>query len=459
MTRNEAISILEMEDREQAVEIILALAEKADRYDKEHPAVTPTTPSGMVPLYLKPASRKRRKKPGRRKGHPGVSRKSPHQIDREQVHSLERCPDCGTPFNKPPVRSYSRIIEDIPEAIRPETVKHTVHGYWCGKCHKLVYPTITDALPNAMLGLRAIVFSAWLHYGVGISVSNLVKMMSTFFHFQISAGGLTQAWKNLAAILEGFYEELGRQVAECSVLHADETGWRLNGKTHWLWCFTGKKLCYYIITKSRGSPVVEKVLGCLFQGILITDFWGAYNRIAALAKQRCFYHLFTELVKVDKKNSSKSWKAFRKKLSRLLRDAIRLSEKKTGMETIVYDRLKAKPYMRLDRLLEEPAEDSDIHRLMKRLKRHRNELFTFLEYPDVSPYNNHAEQQMRKPVLMRKVSQQNRSEDGARTQEILMSQFRSAELKGHNPIEKILAMAKAAIQKKNISTEFYKFAA
>jgi hypothetical protein len=62
----------------------------------------------------------------------------------------------------------------------------------------------------------------------------------------------------------------------------------------------------------------------------------------------------------------------------------------------------------------------DAQRLTKRLNRHKQELFTFLEHEDVSPYNNHAEQQMRKPVLTRKVSQQNRSEDGAKTEAILM---------------------------------------
>jgi transposase len=459
MTRDEAISLLEMDDRERAVEIILALAEKADRYDKEHSDISPTTPSGMVPVYLKPTGRKRKKKPGRKMGHPGVSRKSPQQIDREQEHLLECCPNCGNHFHKPPVNSYSRTIEDIPEEIKPETVKHVVYGYWCGTCRKIVFPTVTDALPNAMIGLRTIVFTAWLHYLVGMSVSNLVKTMSTFCHFQISAGGLTQAWKKLADLLEDLYEELGRQVARGSVLHADETGWRLNGITHWLWCFAGKKLCYYIITKSRGSPVVEKVLGCLFNGILITDFWGAYNRIDALAKQRCFYHLFTELLKVDKRNSSKPWKAFRKKLSRLLRDAIRLSEKRDSMKTTLFERLKTRLHKRLDQLVAEQTKDPDAHRLIKRLKRHRHELLTFLDYPEVSPYNNHAEQQMRKPVLVRKVSQQNRSEDGARTQAILMSLFRSAELQGNNPIETVLKLAKLAMEQKNLAIDFFKLAA
>ncbi|MGH8488334.1 MAG: hypothetical protein ACREXS_05565 [Gammaproteobacteria bacterium] len=45
-------------------------------------------------------------------------------------------------------------------------------------------------------------------------------------------------------------------------------------------------------TPRRG--VIKEVLGTLFPGIWITDFWGAYNAIEALAKQRCYYHLFTE---------------------------------------------------------------------------------------------------------------------------------------------------------------------
>ena len=301
-------------------------------------------------------------------------------------------------------------------------------------------------MPNARIGLRIVVLTAWLHYLVGVSLKNLVQMLSVFSGFQVSIGGLTQAWKNLASLLKPLYDEIGQRVSQSAVLAADETGWRLSGITHWLWCFVTSALCYYVITRSRGSPVVREVLGRIFQGILICDFWGAYNKIRALAKQRCFYHLFTELVKVDQHNRSAGWKAFRKKLCRLLKDAIRLSEKKHHLSAHAYQRRKRRLYHRLTQFLAVPNQDRDANRLLKRLKRHQEELFTFLEYPDVSPYNNHAEQQMRKPVLTRKVSQQNRSDDGAKTQSILMSLFRSAELQGQNPVESILSIAKSSLQ-------------
>jgi transposase len=458
MTRDEAKAILAL-PRDKAVHVILTLAEKAEKYDQIVGGVSPTTPSGMTPPYLKPTRGKRRKPPGRKEGHPGVSRLRPEEVNHFKEHTLKRCPECHSPV-KGPIKTYTRYVEDIPRIEKPEVTEHTLHGYWCSTCKKVVFPTLTDALPNAMIGLRLVVFTAWLHYLVGVSVNNIVKILSVVCRFKISAGGLTQAWINLAHLLEPAYNHIGERISRSGVLSADETGWRLNGITHWLWCFTTKTLCYYLITKSRGSPVIREVLGSVFSGILICDFWGAYNKIIALAKQRCLYHLFTELAKVDKINRSPRWKAFRKILLRLLKDAIRLSQRKAQLSPEQYDNRKNRLYDRLEQILwVHHYGDKDIKRLIKRLKRHKAELFTFLEYENVSPYNNHAEQQMRKPVLTRKVSQQNRSEYGAKTQAILMSLFRTAELQGQNPIEVVLSLAKSAMIDSAVNERSLKLAA
>jgi hypothetical protein len=290
-----------------------------------------------------------------------------------------------------------------------------------------------------------VVFTAWLHYLIGISVNNIVKMLKVFTNFEVTAGGLTQAWKKLAITLAPVYDNVGVQVQNAAVLNADETGWRINGVTHWLWCFVSKKLCYYVIDRSRGSPVVQEIFGTIFKGILICDFWGAYNKLCALAKQRCFYHLFTELLKVDKHNHSAAWKSFRKKLSRLLKDAIRLSQRKETLPTKAFNRKKTRLYKRLELLLQWDRKDKDVKRLIKRLTRHKNELFTFLEYRNVSPYNDHGEQQMRNPAINRKISHQNRSNAGAKTQAILMSVFRSAVLQQLNPVETVYSIVQHLI--------------
>ena len=61
-------------------------------------------------------------------------------------------------------------------------------------------------------------------------------------------------------------------------------------------------------------------------------------------------------------------------------------------------------------------------------------LCTFLDNPEVSFDNNHAERQIRPAVIARKNSYANGSEDGAETQVILMSVFRTLKQRGHNPV-------------------------
>lgn len=451
MTREEALAILEL-PRAQAEAALLGLWEKAEQWDRlqpaqgvsETPQVTPTTPSGMTPVYLKPRARRRRKRPGRKAGHAGAWRRAPACIDAKRAHRLACCPECEGPVG-PPIRTHRRLIEDIPEVI-PEVTEHSVHGQWCPRCKGHRGAAGGDPRPalHRLHGVAAL--------RIGMSVGNCVKNASVALGFPVSSGGLTLAWKNLAGLLEAQYEALGKTIRQSAVLYADETGWRVNGVTFWLWAFATTHYCYYVIDRHRGAAVIKEVLGTLFPGILITDFWGAYNALEALAKQRCYFHLFTELLKVDKHNRFTEWKRFRKTLARLLKDAVRLGDRRHTLVPDTYARHKGILHQRLDDLISSSFDDADAKRLIKRLRRHRKERFTFLDYDHVSPYNNHAEQQMRPAVLTRKISQQNRSGNGAKAHAILMTLFRSAELQGLNPVQCVLQLAKSGLEAKPTPT-------
>ena len=78
------------------------------------------------------------------------------------------------------------------------------------------------------------------------------------------------------------------------------------------------------------------------------------------------------------------------------------------------------------------------NRLRKRLDRHSNEIFTFLDYPGVTADNNHAERRIRPAVVSRKTSYGNRSKQGADVQAMLMSIFRTLELRGYEPVNTLL---------------------
>jgi len=61
----------------------------------------------------------------------------------------------------------------------------------------------------------------------------------------------------LARLLKPLHEQLQREAAASDVLHADETGWHVAGKTWWLWCFTNARVVYYVIARIRGLDPAE----------------------------------------------------------------------------------------------------------------------------------------------------------------------------------------------------------
>ena len=237
--------------------------------------------------------------------------------------------------------------------------------------------------------------------------------------------------------MDAWYEEIAEEARHSAVLHADETGWRLAGITYWLWCFCSNRVTYYIIDRCRGSPALHRFFTEAFSGTLITDFWGAYNRISVAARQVCLVHLFREFDDIEqRKDTSGDWRDFSKKLRRLLGDAIRL-RKRPDLTPDQYDSRQNHFLPRLDEILASPWENPNAKRLVKRLRRHRHDLFTFVAQPDVSSNNNHAEREIRPAVIMRKHILGNHSEHGAHTQAVLMSIYRTLKLRGLDPIKTI----------------------
>jgi len=408
-------------------------------------AVSPATPSGMVPVYQKPASdKRRRKKPGAKAGHAGSRRQAPPKIDARVEHRLAACPCCGGEVQRCK-RTRTRIIEDIPQDIEPLVTEHTIHRDYCPACRKHVEPVVPDAMPGATLGHHVIALSSWFHYGLGVTISQVRDILAGHLHTEVSAGGLVDGWRRLADALFPWYEQIGREARGSAVLHADETGWRISGDTYWLWCFCNTRCCYYMIDKSRGKPALHKFFTEAFGGTLVTDFWAAYDSVCAGDNQKCLPHLLRELLKVDEHNGHPEWKSFSKQLRRLVRDGIRL-RKRPDFSRERYASRIALIHRRLCKLADAAHGDADASRLGHRISKYRDQLFTFLDTPGVPFDNNHGERQIRPAVIIRKNSLCNRSEQGAATQAILMSICRTLKLRGLDPTQTIAQALRTLLQ-------------
>jgi len=438
--------------------VIFALLQLAKMAAEQRPAnlpaaiaADPSTPSAQKPVFTKDNNNghKRGKQPGRKKGHLGVRRGRPGQIDRTIEHRAACCPDCGGPL-KHCSHTRDRYIEDVPDEVRVETVRHVIHRDWCPTCRKAVEPVLTDALANSSIGNGILVLSAWLHYALGNTISQILSVFNFHLQFQMSQGGLVQMWHRLADILLAWYEEIAEDIQNAGVLHGDETGWRVNGQTHWLWCFTSTTATIFTIERSRAGPVVLEFIKACFDGVFVSDFWYAYN-VLTCAKQKCLVHLLRDLERVEKyKDSGGDWLAFCKKLKRLIRDAIRLRKSKDELDEVIYRRRCERIEKRLRLILEHGWSNTEAKRLLKRLIRHQDELFTFLHHTDVPFENNFGERSIRGAVIMRKNSFNNRSEKGALTQSVLMSVFFTIKQRRLNPMETVKKALKIYIKTGNL---------
>jgi transposase len=425
---------------QEAVVFVLMTQAKMITQQIANSAETPSAPSSAKPVYRKEnkSKKKRRKKSGAKKGHAAFRRAKPVHIDRRQEHQLETCPDCGSKNLSRSSKKRTRIIIDIPEGFNVETAEHTIVRSWCPDCKKIVEPKVPDALAKCTFGNRILAFSAWLHYGLGSTLSQIVATFNYHLQMPISEGGLIEMWHRSAEVLTPWYEQLKKEALNSAVLHGDETGWRVNGRTHWLWCFGNSDVTYYMIDRSRGSPAINEFFQEFFDGVLITDFWAAYNAVCCADRQMCLVHLLGELKKVvTYKDSSGDWAAFSKKLKRLVQDAVRLWKRREEFDELTYASRRKRIELRLRGLIETRWDNSEAKRLRKRLDKYEDYLFTFLDKPYVPFDNNHAERSIRPAVIMRKNSYCNRSDRGARTQAILMSVFTTLKQRNLNPIKTV----------------------
>jgi transposase len=398
------------------------------------PATGPHTPSGSIPPYAKPTTRPRRKKRGAQPGHTGTSRPRPDIIDVHQAHQLPCCPCCGGNLKRTG-RTRTRIIEDIPADLNPQVTEHTIHRDWCPACKKQVEPVVPDALAGCTLGNRAVALTAWLHYGVGTTTSQIVEVLNHHLALPISDGGLTQMWHRLGDVLTPWYEQIHRHCLESGVLHADETGWRVEGRTWWLWCFCTSDATYYLIDRSRGHPALDQFFIEEFGGILVTDFWKAYDAIGR-TKQKCWPHLLRELTEVDNgSEGGEDWAEFAQRLRRVYGDAVRLEARRDTLEPEAFARKLCALHGRIVDLSIGSWGNAHARRLANRLRDYGSELLTFVEFEGVPSDNNHAERTLRPAVLMRKASYGNQSEAGAHTRGVLMSIYRTLKQRGLDPLD------------------------
>ena len=216
------------------------------------------------------------KKQGGLFGHIGWFRRKPKTIDRIEEVKLDKCPFCGSSSLSECAHIEEHIQEDI---ILPatENVLYKRHHYYCRGCKKVIAGTGKDELPKSYIGPKAKSLAAFLKYVIKVSDRDIMTIFKKVFSLDIVSSSITGFKSQIKAKALPLYRRLLEELKKSPFIHADETGWRLDGINHWLWKFSNKRICFSHIDEGRGQKVVENILGKDYDGVLISDFLSAYN--------------------------------------------------------------------------------------------------------------------------------------------------------------------------------------
>jgi transposase len=410
---------------------------------------------------IKPSVKnRRRKRRGRKKGHPAALRPMPDQIDVHQPVPLPRdsdgcesCPACNTRLSE--LEEHQRVVEDIiPQKVVVKCY-HTRSGY-CPCCRKRVESRAIEQppaanIPHGQLGVNALSTAMVLRIVHRLPFRQVSAVLANLPKLSVSPGAVARQVQRVAEWFSQDYEKLMLQMRCAPIVHADETGWRVDGKNGQLWSVTSPDKTLYHIDKSRGGKVIQGLLGKAFGGTLVSDFYSAYSKMNC-KKQKCLAHLLRDLKESAEKSEAFAAGSFLRDCKRLIHQMLRLKKQWDKLDDDQYLPRVYRLESQLEKLATASYDEAHAKRLAKRLRKHQKELTAFLWLKDLEPTNNAAERALRPAVVARKISGGSRSANGAYAWARLASLMRTATQQNRNLLDTIRSMLIAAWSSRNPPT-------
>jgi transposase len=415
LSRDELIDLFK-----QQLELNLHLQDQVAALEAEVERLRKDPPSGVaraVPSFVKPNRALKEKK--ERKKRPRSYVRHREKPTRVVNHTPDRCPDCQRKLSGGWVHRVRQVIE-IPVSSY-EVIEHRMWRRWCGVCKKMHVASLDvsgEVVGRHRVGIRLMSLLVTLKNGCRMTVSGIQRILGSLYGLHLSQGEVSEILHAVARRGRRLYDQLGEAVRGSPYVHADETSWREDGKNHWLWSFSTRDVRLFVEDASRSHLVPERVLGERYPGILCSDFLGAYNYHLGV-HQRCWVHYLRDIKKLGEDHPDDlalaTW-------TRAVADVYSRAKQFTSPDRRTRIRTREAFQEELLALARMPFINNAPQRILaERIERFAQEMFTFVEHPDVPADNNPAERAIRPAVTNRKVTGGTRSPQGSETFSILMS--------------------------------------
>jgi transposase len=375
-----------------------------------------STPSSQVPLKSNSLQENQGKRGGAKPGHRGHGRQSfdasgADRVIRVKPEVEDRCPRCGGPLEDKGIEN--RCVIDIPP-LKTEQILYQLPKRYCPRCQKSYQPPAPGVLPRNLYGNQLVATASTMHYLHGIPMGRIIEQID------IGLGPLIKTFHRLAKIFGNIPNRLMEQYRQSPVKHADETGWRNDGQSGYVWLFATDKISLFLFRKTRSSSVAREVFGNKpLPGTLVVDRYNAYNK-APCALQYCYSHLLREVEDIGKEFSdSEEVKTFVGVLAPLLATAMHLRSLPITDAEFYEQATKVKS--QIIEVVHASTQHLAIRRIQEIFHDNADRMYRWAEDRRVPADNNLAERDLRPTVIARKVSFGSQSDAGAQTRGILMT--------------------------------------
>lgn len=395
-----------------------------------------STPSSKIPIKENTEAVVEKKPRGAQVGHAGNGRSGADAATADRVIPVPSeyggiCPWCGGALHRKQTRQR-RVRECRP--VEPEDCTFELPIEECASCHNTYSTKVKEVLPKAMLGNQLVANAIEMTYLHGIPLGRVCEQL------KVNPGTLVGMYHQVATLFSQVPKKLVEVYRASPVKHADETGWRTEGKNGYAWLFATEKMSLFQFEKTRSSRIPNALLGSeRLPGVLVVDRYAGYNH-APCEIQYCYAHLLREVQDTEKEFPHEpEVKAFTSTVAPLL--ALAMGLRSQPISDLEFQDKAKEVKTQIKQAMQGSAQHLAIVHIQEIFLKHEACLYHWARDRSIPAENNLSERDLRPTVIARKTSFGSQSEAGAKTRGTLMSVVHTIKKQG----EQVAARLKAAL--------------
>ena len=370
---------------------------------------------------------------------PGWRRQEP---DRQVIHAVEQCAGCGSALQRGKVVRRRQVVL-LPE-VRAEVVEHVVVERRCRQCGMLnrgLLPDLGDSAGSQRrLGWDVGAEVAVLRTKLRLPLVSLQWLLEHVWGLRVSEGALCGLLDDAARAGKQAYDGLLADARASPVVYVDETGWRQDGHNGFVWTVSTPQERYLHFNPRRAGRVLLRLVGDDYPGVLVSDFYAAYNLFDGL-HQYCWAHLLRDIYALRIQYPDDAGLAtWAESMQALYQRSTVWASQPTSRTSAERDATRRAFEAEMLALCQAQPPQAPQATLCERMARYLPGMFMFVAVPEADATNNAAERSLRPLVVARKISGGSRSERGTKTRMTLQSLIDTWELRNEDPMANMLSL-------------------